>query len=568
VIIRELVTLLRYQADTSGIDKFEGALNGLMHKLAAIFAIHEVMELADQWSTIAGRVMNVTDSVTETTRVMDVLQKQAEATGASFEGVGSLFAQLKTTGSSLNLSTDQILQLTESISKLGTLGGGTSAGARRGMIQIEEMFSLGVVQMQHLKALMIDIPGAVDVIAKSMDGGKKQFMEMVHAGTMTSEKFAALFLKAQDEINKRFQNMPMTFARAFETVHSLFGRLVYDIGKATGAWEWMARAIVWAARETVDGVREMADMVGGYGNLLRLAGIFFVALVGPSAVAMIVRMVSMVGLLLTPWAGLVALIVAVGLAIDDVLGWMRGADSITGDLLGPFSEWKAGIESWRQTFDDALTEVKAAWRDLWDGQDPMADLKEGIRSIREAFTAMHAEIDELFPSLKNLGAGWTLGGEIRQTLIDIRTMIDAVRELVHFLNMTPGQQLQSIWDKIHVDSRGNVTWGDKPAAAGDGGGLANEGRPEEPDLAGYRRYLDALSGGGNVSPSSMLPAGGYTQNSSNTNNNTVSVTVNTNSDQPAAVGAAAGDATSAALRQTMGRDLELATPGVEFGRRD
>ncbi|MDB5849789.1 MAG: putative bacteriophage-related transrane protein [Rhodoferax sp.] len=566
MIVRELVTLLRYDADTSGVNKFEGALNGLLAKLAAVLAAHDVMELADQWNTIAGRVMNVTDSVTETTRVMDVLQKQAEATGASFEGVGSLFAQLKTTGSSLNLSTDQILQLTESISKLGTLGGGTAAGARRGMIQIEEMFSLGTVQMQHLKALMIDIPGAVDVIAKSMDGGKKAFMEMVHAGTMTSEKFAALFLKAQDEINQRFQNMPMTFARAFETVHSLFGRLVYDIGKATGAWEWMARAIVWAARETVDGVREMADVVGGYGNLLRLAGIFFVALFGPAAVAMLVRMASMVGLLLTPWAGVVAAIVAVGLAIDDVLAWMRGAASVTEDLIGPFAEWKDKIDGWKATIGDAVdygigkarefaayvTEafsgheaeiegIKDAWAALWNGQDPLGDLKEAVRSVTEMFHLMGEGIDLLFPSLSNLGTGWTLGGEVKATLRDIRTMIDSIREASDWLN--------GLQDKILNFSPMN---GIRT--------LANKFRT----MTGQEAIWDENVG--KIAPSTMVPTAGNTNNSNVTA--TVTNNITTTSDTPAAVAAAAADGTRSGLRQSVGRDLELATPGVEFGRRD
>ncbi len=56
-----------------------------------------------------------------------------------------------------------------------------------------------------------------------------------------------------------------------------------------------------------------------------------------------------------PW---IALVAAVGLAIEDVYRWLRGDESVVGDLLGPWEDWKNNV---KRIVGEVVDVVKALW---------------------------------------------------------------------------------------------------------------------------------------------------------------------------------------------------------------
>jgi tape measure domain-containing protein len=531
-----------------------------------IFAVHEVMDLADEWNTVHGRVQNVTKSVAETTDIMERLQGQAENTGQSFESIGSLFVQLTSAGSELHYTTDQVLDLTNAISKMGTLGGGTAAGAKRGMIQIEEMFSLGKVQMQHLKALIIDIPGAVNILAEAF-GGRKHFDELVNSGQMTSKMFGDAFLKMSDEINKRFLKMPLTFARAFQTVRNFFGKLIYDIGQASHIWTNLAALIIWGGHSIVDTIRSMSDAVGGFGNLLETIGIIFAAAMGPGTLQMIgrllvaIRGITAAGIAAAaPWYLIFGAILAVGLAVQDVWTWVQGGSSITEELIGPWEQWRETVLGWRDAFMEVMAEAGAqlsafkasiveaftgndteiaalreAFASLFAGADPLGELKRGFEDSLSDIEKLKTAFQTLFPDLDQSGSHWTLGEEVRKTIRDVAELLRSIREAGDFLNgiNTAVQNfsisgfLGGLQDRLH--------------------GLVNSQNPTALVPAG----AGAGAGGGSLST---------------VQNNTITNNITTPNGTPQEVGAAAARGTQNGIEAgSLGREISNARPRLENG---
>ncbi len=594
-IVRELVTLLKYDVDRSGIDEYSSALKKLAGWVGGLFAAHEIMEIADEWNTVAGRVLNVTNSITEQTRVMDLLQAQAESTGQSFEGIGSLFAQLKTTGSSLNYTTDQVLQLTSAISQLTTLGGGTAAGGKRGMIQIEEMFSLGVVQMQHLKALMIDIPGALDVISTGMEGGKKKFMEMVHAGTMTSKMFGDLFLKSQGEIERRFKNMPLTFARAFETVHSFIGRLIYDIGKASSVWTTMAAGIIGGARAAVNAVRWLADTVGGFTNLLKTVAILAAAAFGASTLMKIgalitaIRTLSVAGFMAAaPWYLLAALIAAALLIAEDVYVWMQGGESVIGGMIGSYKEWRSTIESIKPIVEALAIGFAALWvgarvSGIIGGFTTLATVT--LPAVAGGIEGVATAIGVAQKSALGLLGTWGLILAAVAAIAILAKLGSAAetpenREKIERNRRERGNGLGPTTlepqDGYGPDGMPLVRPQIKPGANGMMIPMFDDSTRDQQNVAPplgkdwlsglLTSVLPAWVTGGMpapsiVPPAAMIPHGAQTTtiNSSVTNNITAT------SDTPQAIGDAAAKGTKSGLSDGLGRSLGIMSPAVEFG---
>jgi tape measure domain-containing protein len=549
MIVRELVTLLSYKkGNEAPLKEYTNALKDVARLAAEFFAItagvemvRKVTELSDEWATVAGRVSNVVDGLDEQHRVLDALQLQAEKTGQAYESVGSLFAQINLTGAALGYTTDQVLGLTSAISELVTLGGGTAAGAKRGMVQIEEMFSIGTIQMQHLRALLIDIPGAVDVLSTSLEGGRKKFMEMVHDGTMTSKMFGDLFLKSADEIERRFGRMPLTFGRAFQTVRNFFGRLIADIGEATAVWTTLAQYIISSSKGIIDSFRWLERVTGGWGNALKAALIAFMALMGPRTLAMVFRMISALRsitivtiAMAAPWYLLVGLIGLALLALEDLSSWWAGKDTLFGRAFGDVKEWQGAIDAWKKYFMDAIQEVM----DFLDRIGTALGFKGYFaRSLdRNLSDPGSPAMDDLLEQKRRYDAthDW-LGREITPPPPEPAT---SPTPLVAPIPM----------DAVPV-----------PDTVRQPGLLRELPRGVSPLLIEPQIPLSSL-----VPPAAMAPPN-ITRTTNNDIRAPVTVNVTSASDTPQAIGAAAGEGARNGTLDSWARALGTAAPQTEFG---
>ena len=79
-----------------------------------------------------------------------------------------------------------------------------------------------------------------------------------------------------------------------------------------------------------NGFKSFVTFVGGATNALKLFGIVLAALFGPMALG---GLLSVLGAILSPAGLVVASLVLLGLAIDDIYSYMEGGQSIFGDFL-------------------------------------------------------------------------------------------------------------------------------------------------------------------------------------------------------------------------------------------
>src|SRR4249920_3369421 len=115
MIVRELVTLLRYQEDKAGMNSYAAGLQRLAALAAGLFSVKIIMDTADAWATVEARVGLVTNSVAEQQQALAALFELSQRTGQSYTQTADLFTVVGRNSKELGLDLQQQLDLTETI---------------------------------------------------------------------------------------------------------------------------------------------------------------------------------------------------------------------------------------------------------------------------------------------------------------------------------------------------------------------------------------------------------------------------------------------------------------------
>ena len=174
---------------------------------------------------------------------------------------------------------------------------------------------------------------------------------------------------------------------------------------------------IQAAERWAKGLMRVGELLAGYWKQISLGNI---DLSKWQALAVFA------GVLLAAFAPMVATILAAGLAIDDIFGYLTGAESVTGDLVNYFSEaWSqilSGLDSLLPGVSDAISGIKTAFMSAdWMG------VSTGMaKAIATGFSDIYGIIVGYLTSAWNgvagidwLGLGATVGNAIIAGLHDI-----------------------------------------------------------------------------------------------------------------------------------------------------
>ncbi|WP_237173045.1 tape measure protein [Paracandidimonas lactea] len=423
-IVRELVTLLRYQVDRSGLTEYaqkaqtvgrqvggigraamqgwrEGVRNALneyglvpgkvwqgireqrrlnreqrqsvqnvreigggysmlgsyIRAALAGVGVVAVAQLADEWSGVQARIGLATDSVDEQRIAMERLYATAQSSGQDFLATGDLFTSISRNRKELGLALDDSLQLTDTIGKLLTIGGGSAAGQQAALTQLGQALGSGTLRGDELNSILEQAPRLAQAVADSFGVSVGQLRALGEEGKITSKALADGLLKLGASINEEFDRMPKTFGRGMTLIRNAWGRFINQMNRATAASESfyvVARLIAENMAEIVR-IGAMALLAAGVMRLLPLLK----AMRGASMAA------------LWPFLRMYTILESIRLIGDDVLTWLHGGESVLGTIIGRSEAWKTQVDAVKgflASIKDALggaSESLGEWLSKW-----------------------------------------------------------------------------------------------------------------------------------------------------------------------------------------------------------
>lgn len=192
------------------------SLGGVIKSAVAAFSAKQVIELADSMTTTRARLDLMNDGLQTTAELQDMIMESANRSRASYQTTADAVAKMGVMAGDAFSSNEELIAFSELINKQFTIAGTSAAGIDAAMLQLTQAMSSGVLRGEELNSIFEQAPTIIQTIADYLGVPIGKIREMAAEGQITSTIVQKMpMLASADEINAKFESMPMTFSQAW-----------------------------------------------------------------------------------------------------------------------------------------------------------------------------------------------------------------------------------------------------------------------------------------------------------------------------------------------------------------
>jgi tape measure domain-containing protein len=232
--------------------------------LVAAFGIREVLTTADAYNTLQIRIKTATAATGDFARVSNDLFAIAQRTGTQLQTNVEVFQRIALGARDLGRSNQDVLQLVDSVQKLGVIGGSSNEALRAGLTQLGQGLSAGILRAEEFNSVVENIPEVANAIARGLGTTTGQLRQLVLDGKVLSEDVFSALLAQTDSIDNQFANIPLSLGRAVTIAGNNLGKFFSDLDQATETTSNLAGAIV----TVTSAIAEQGDKIRNVFNSL------------------------------------------------------------------------------------------------------------------------------------------------------------------------------------------------------------------------------------------------------------------------------------------------------------
>ncbi|MEW8522558.1 MAG: tape measure protein [Candidatus Thiodiazotropha endolucinida] len=211
-------------------------------------AVIGAITAADNWALYEQRIKTATKATGDHLLVSRELYQVTAQNGAAMEGSVSLFQSISRARNELGATNTDILKVTDSVQKLGVIGGTATHNMQAGIQQFSQMMGGVVPRAEELNSLFENLPEVAARIAHGMDMTQSELRNAVLEGRLLSRDIFESLLKQSSDISAEFEGMPVRINRGVSTLSTAFDHMLGQLDQATGLTEFIAQQMVDIAK--------------------------------------------------------------------------------------------------------------------------------------------------------------------------------------------------------------------------------------------------------------------------------------------------------------------------------
>lgn len=227
-----------------------GQLQTSINKVAGAIAASIVVDwgkaflvAADNMSQLNARIERLTGSAAAASQTMQNLMRISSATGGSLQDTAKLWESLSTALRDTGATNGQVLQLTETLQKIGRIGGSSSEEMANALRQFGQSISSGIVRAEEFNSILEQMPELARQIAAGMGVSIGELRQLMLDGKLTAEDALNAIQKQTGSVNAEFEKLPRTLSQANTALTNSFLSMIDSVNQATGASSGMVMVI-------------------------------------------------------------------------------------------------------------------------------------------------------------------------------------------------------------------------------------------------------------------------------------------------------------------------------------
>lgn len=212
-------------------------LRGLAGAYLGIQGVRALTGLSDSMTSITARLDMMNDGLQTTEELNRMIYESAQRSRGSYQQTANLVAKLGTLARDAFSSNREIIAFAEQLNKQMALSGTTTQEAQAAMLQLTQGLASGTLRGEELNSVLEQTPMIAQSIAKYMGVNTGEMRELASEGAITAGVVKSAMFAMADEINAKFEQMPMTWGQVWTSMQNT---AIQALQPVLNAVNWLA----------------------------------------------------------------------------------------------------------------------------------------------------------------------------------------------------------------------------------------------------------------------------------------------------------------------------------------
>lgn len=232
--------------------KFGTALTPLAGAIAGIVSVQalaNLQKLSEQFTLLESRVKRLSATTEDARTNYAALIQISSAGGSDLTTTIKLWESLTASLTSLGVTRDQVLSLTDTLQKIGKIGGSSAEEISAALRQFSQSVAGGTLRAEEFNSIIEQMPELGRKIADGLGIPFNELRQQMLDGKLTIDRVLVAIQDQTAKVNSEFKNVPRTVGDASNAIVNAMGAAISKIDQATGATQRLARGLDAIARD-------------------------------------------------------------------------------------------------------------------------------------------------------------------------------------------------------------------------------------------------------------------------------------------------------------------------------
>lgn len=201
-------------------DKLTSAITNMVGAYVSLKGAEMVIGISDALVSTTARLSQMNDGLQTTDELVTMVYNAAQDARGSFQSMADIVARFGNNAKDAFSSTEEVVAFANLIQKQMTIAGASTQEASNAMLQLSQALGSGVLRGDELNSIFEQAPNLIQSIANYLDVPIGQIRSMASEGQLSADVVKAAIFAAADDINAKFEDMPMTWGQIWQQMQN------------------------------------------------------------------------------------------------------------------------------------------------------------------------------------------------------------------------------------------------------------------------------------------------------------------------------------------------------------
>ena len=205
---------------------FGTSLSPLATAISGVITFQTIKQwgsMAEQFTLFQNRIKRLSPDLETAKSNYQALLTIAGNTGQTMAATTKLWESLTTTLKELGATNPQVLQLTSTLQKIGTLGGSSATEVSQGLRQLQQGLALGTLRAEEFNSVVENTPELGRQLAAGFKMSMGQLRQAMLDGKISAEALFDVLIGRTQVVDEEFAKLPRTVSQAGNAFSVAFG---------------------------------------------------------------------------------------------------------------------------------------------------------------------------------------------------------------------------------------------------------------------------------------------------------------------------------------------------------